>query len=177
MLKFWRMASVQMPKSREVIPGTISANNSECFLCSVRPGNTGEHIGGPGNCETKDQCEGDNPVASYQLAQKQTDMDLAPELTFPNVDTAAKADLPDTWLLLSELVVYCRSTDPNTDDASITSDCLTREYVQEVIKGYITMETNKTDYAVAVAPAGIHGATQNFTDEALVELQAGIAPA
>jgi len=50
----------------------------------------------------------------------------ATELAIPRVDANGQSDMPTTWLLWHELLVYCKSTDPETDDASITQDCWTR---------------------------------------------------
>lgn len=163
-----------------VEPGLISANNSACFLCNVGPGNTVDHIGGPGSCEVKDVCGGSsNPAEIYATAQNSTAMDILPstmERSLGNVDAEGNPIISDTWMLWHELVVYCYFSDPETDDSSITSNCLSAEYIKEVIKAYIKMDSTKNEYQITVSDANIHRAVDAFPDETLEELKAGVTP-
>ena len=152
-------------------PGLISANNSDCFLCSVGPGKSEDHIGGPGSCEVSEECKADNPVDAYEEATKLTTKNILPpaaDAMLPKTDGDGNYVYPNTWLLWSELVVYCRSTDPDTDDASITDDCLDKEYLKEVLKGYILLNSTTDEYHITVAPSGLHRAAQqpNFAPDA-----------
>ena len=154
-------------------PGLISANNSDCFLCSVGPGKSEDHIGGPGSCEVSEECKADNPVDAYAEATKLTTKNILPPAAAGILPETTKGNgdvvYPNTWLLWSELVVYCRSTDPDTDDASITANCLTKEYVEEVVKNYLLLNSTAANqgYQVTVAPAGLHAAAQlpNFAPD------------
>jgi hypothetical protein len=89
----------------------------------------------------------------------------------PNVDRSmGKVDadgnpiLTETWMLWHELVVYCHSSDAETDDSSITGNCLSADYIKEVIKGYILMDSNKNEYQIAVSDANVHAAVDAFPD-------------
>ncbi len=171
-------------------PGLISANNSACFLCSVGSGTSEEHVGGPGPFEVSEECsKAETPADVYAQAQGLTTTNIfPPAAAATGLPTNDEAAYPDTWLLWSELVVYCRSTDPDTDDASITDNCLAREYVEEVVKSYLAFNNSSTaakdqGYQVTVAPSGLHAAAQlpNFAPDAqdttVPALREAMAPA
>ena len=166
-------------------PGLISANNSECFLCSVHPGRTLDHVGGPDACETSEACDADNPVDAYVQAQGLTNLNIMPPPgALPGVSGWANASLADTWLLWSELVVYCQHRDPGEDDASIERDCLTKEYVTEVLKSFIALNaTDGTEYQITLSQGGLHPVATLSTfhleheDSAMSELRSRLAPA
>ena len=169
-------------------PGTISANNSACFLSRVKPGSSSaDHIGGPGKCEVNDETEeGDNPLSALLNAQRVTTTNIMPpatELAIPKTDANGQPEMPNTWLLWHELVVYCESKDPETDDASITQDCLDKDYLKEVIKSFIALNATTQEYQITVGQSGLHGAAQldNFKPDAdgasITELKTAITPA
>lgn len=161
-------------------PGLISANNSDCFLCNVNPGNTADHMGGPGACEINDVCgSSSNPAEIYTSAQNATAMDIRPpymDRSMEKVDADGNPIIANTWMLWHELVVYCRSSDPQTDDSSIQSDCVSADYIKDVIKSYIIMDSTKNEYQIAVSDANIHAAVDAFPDPTLEELKAGVTP-
>ena len=158
-------------------PGTISANNSKCFLCSVRPGNSADHVGGPEGCEIKDECEADNPVESYQKAYRKADMDITPSMPLPaGLGSADEAPLPDTWMLWNEVTVYCVPKAGVPADEAAAGGCGNRELLMEVLKGYILFNATTNDYGISVTPVAVHGAAANFTDAAVTDLAAGLAP-
>ena len=167
---------------REAIesPGLVSANNSACFLCNVKPGNSVDHVGVPGECEIKDVCEsGANPAEIYARAQNATATNILPphvDRSMGKVDADGNPILTETWMLWHELVVYCHSSDPETDDSSITGNCLSADYIKEVIKGYILMDSNKNEYQIAVSDANVHAAVDAFPDSTLDDLKSGVAP-
>ncbi|KAM3568821.1 hypothetical protein VYU27_009065 [Nannochloropsis oceanica] len=168
-------------------PGLISANNSDCFLCSVKPGRSSDHIGGPGSCEVYDNCDAETPAEVYVQAQSLTSKNILPpnaDMVMPQINKAGSMIPPSTWLLWSELVVYCKHQDADVDDAIIMEDCLTKEYVTEVIKSFISLNaTTGTEYQITVGPAGLHGAAQlpNFAPDAedvsISDLKSVLAPA
>ncbi len=164
-----------------VRPGLISANNSDCFLCNVGPGNTADHIGGPGNCEVKDVCgSSNNPAEIYATAQEATAMNILPpsvNKAIGNVDVDGNPIIPNTWILWHELVVYCTSSDSETDDSSITRDCVSADYIKDVIKGYILLDSDKMEYQIAVSEGNVHAVVDAFPDPTLEDLKAGVAPA
>jgi len=84
--------------------------------------------------------------------------------------------MTNTWILWHELVVYCYSSDPETDDSSISRKCLSADYIKEVIKGYILMDSNKNEYQIAVSDANIHEAADAFPDPTLDDLKSGVTP-
>ena len=171
-------------EDREAVetPGLISANNSDCFLCNVGPFKTEDHIGGPGQCEVKDVCGSSaNPAEIYARAQDATTTDLSPpysvsDKSMGKVDADGNPILAETWILWHELVVYCYSSDPETDDSSITSKCLSADYIKDVIKSYILMDYNKNEYQIAVSDGNVHAAVDAFPDPTLEDLKAGVAP-
>ena len=161
-----------------VAPGLISANGSACFLCNVGPGESADHIGGPGQCEVKDVCgNSSNPGDIYAQAQAATTTNILPpasDMSMPKFDEDGSPISTSTWMLWHELVVYCHSTDPMTDD--ITSNCLSEQYIKEVIKGYIMMDSTKNEYQMAVSDGGIHGAVDAFPDPTMDDLKMAITP-
>ena len=163
-----------------VKPSLISANNSACFLCNVGPGETSDHVGGPGACEIKDVCaSGANPAEIYATAQAATATNILPptvDHSLGELDENGEVIIANTWILWHELVVYCTSTDPETDDSSITSNCLSTEYIKDVIKSYIKMDSTKNEFQVAVSDANIHAAAGAFPDTTLDDLKVGVTP-
>lgn len=161
-------------------PGLISANNSDCFLCNVGPGNTADHIGGPGACEVKDVCgDSNNPAEIYARAQESTTTNILPpalDKSLGNVDEDGNPILSDTWILWHEMVVYCHSTDPETEDSSITRGCLTEQYIKDVIRGYILLDNVKNEYQMAVSESGVHASADAFPDPTLDDLKVAVSP-
>eukprot|EP00624_Nannochloropsis_granulata_P007056 evm.model.NODE_6023_length_1776_cov_169.248306.1 len=86
--------------------------------------------------------------------------------------------MANTWILWHELVVYCHSSDPETDDSSITSNCLSADYIKDIIKGYILMDSNKNEYQVTVSDGNIHAAADAFSlgDTAMDDLKMSVSP-
>jgi len=163
-------------------PGLISANNSACFLCNVGPGNTADHVGGPDQCEIKDVCgSSHNPATIYEKAQNATATNILPphvDRSMGKVDKEGNPIMANTWILWHELVVYCHSSDPETDDSSINSNCLSAEYIKNIIKGYILMDSNKNEYQITVSDGNIHAAVDAFAlgDTAMDDLKMGVSP-
>ena len=155
-----------------VSPGLISANNSKCFLCSVKPGNTAAHVGGPEECEISEECDAEAPAEAFAQAQSKASFDLTPPVAFPAMGNAEEAPLPDTWMLWNEVTVWCR---PMTADAAGAA-CLTPEYVKEIVKGFVRFNATTNDYQISVAPVGVHGSAANFTDAAVTELSSVLEP-
>ena len=143
-------------------PGIVSVNNTDCMLCSVGPGATAEHMGGPDSCHVSDACGGTgSPAQALEKARAAAPagFDLAgvPGLNgLPMVRAAdGEAELPDIHLLWHELVVYCRSTDPTVPSSSITDTCLSANYVKDAVRAFLGPE-HADDYQLAVASAGLH---------------------
>lgn len=163
---------VKTRRMQEVQSGLISANNSKCFLCSVKPGNTAAHVGGPDECEISEECESESPAEAFAQAQSKASFDLTPPLAFPAMGNAEEAPLPDSWMLWNEVTVWCR---PMVADAAGAA-CLTPEYVKEVVKGFVRFNATTNDYQISVAPVGVHGSAANFTDAAVTELARILEP-
>jgi len=119
-----------------------------------------------------ENCDAETPAEAYAQAQNLTTKNILPPnaaMVMPQINKAGSVILPDTWLLWSELVVYCKHRDPSVDDVSITEDCLTKEYVTEVIKSFISLNaTSGTEYQITVSQSGLHPAAQmaNFAPDA-----------
>ena len=165
-------------------PGMVSVNNSACFMCNVGPGRTQDHIAGPGTCEVADGCESNDPVTTYKQASALTTQDILPPGAYkvlPELKKNGDVELPDTWMLWSELTVFCHSRDPAVNDASITEDCLTKDYIKDVIKTFLLLNTTTPDsYSISVGQSGVHRAAQlpNFSndDASMDDLKMAVAP-
>ena len=161
-------------------PGLISANNTECMLCSVGPGPTAAHAGGPDTCHVSDACGGaataqDAVAAAKAAAPAGFDFSGVPGLNgLPTRAADGSVELPDIYMLWHEMVVYCHSTDPAVPSSSITDKCLSANYVKDVVRAYLGPE-HANDYQLAVASAGLDAAVKPLVEEEGL-LPAAMAP-
>lgn len=163
---------VKTRRVQEVQLGLISANNSKCFLCSVKPGTTAAHVGGPDEREVSEECESESPAEAFAQAQSKASIDITPPLAFPAMGNAEAAPLPDSWMLWNEVTVWCR---PMAADAAGAA-YLKPDYVK-IVKGFVRFNATTNDYQISVAPVGVHGSAANFTDAAVAELASVLEPA
>jgi len=159
-------AGSAVPKSN---PGLISVNNTDCMLCSVSPGDTAAHQGGPDSCHVSDACAGaDSPRAALQaaLAAAPADFNIngAPGLDALPRLVDGSLELPDVLLLWQEVTVYCHSTDPAVPSASITDGCLSANYVKDVVRAFLGPE-HQQDFQLAVASADLPAVVKPLVEE------------
>ena len=147
-----------------------STGGNECFLCSVGPGSTQNHVAVEGGaCTSTDECTADSPLEAYQLATQQHAFpkDIPGTQWLPKNFT-----LPDISLAWYQVVVYCESLDPNVASDTITSGCSNATVLKSVLLDYLLLN-NKT-YNVAVASAALHSAVTSIVDKAFND---SLAPA
>jgi len=158
-------ASLRDPDATDVTAGAVAAaDDAQCFLCDVGPGETEEHADGDGICEVAQGCKGTDPLDSWEKATERTDQDL----TFPQMDflpgmrkDQTEQGLPDTYFLWYEMTVYCYSQDEATVDSTITSGCLSEPYVKDIITAFVDDDLDG-GYDLAIAATALHAAALSF---------------
>ena len=201
--KFLARAALQQTPtavSSGVAPGKVTTKGASCFLCGSKPGMTAEHVDlGQSTCVVAEGCQGNTARATLDAAQAMADDDLGfPGVGFlPSASQSAKLagldgaedtdDLPDLYFLWYDMVVYCKSTDPYTDDSTIMENCLTAQYVKNIVQGYLELEPGLDQgYDLVVSPTAVHGAVKGLLntdqlgardDPLLLDLQMAMAPA
>ena len=174
------------PDATDVKPAKVAVGaGGTCFLCDVGPGNTADHGEEDSACEVRTDCTGPRALDSWSKAQDQSTQ----ELSFPQKDfieavteestkNGTTQDLPDTFFLWYEMTVYCHSTDPYTEDSSITDNCLTEPYVTEVVDAFTAVDL-PDGYDLAVSSVGIHASVKEYFeegDQAMMGLQEALMP-
>lgn len=166
--------------------GMIYVNNTNCFVCSVGPGTSAEHMTGPSSCVVSDACsEAETPAAAFASAKEAANVaaaeaegdDVKPfDLSFPGMGagslhrelTEREIELPDVWMLWHEMTVYCRTTDPSLDTQGIIDEgCVSENYVKDIVRGYLGPTYAQDDYQLAVASANVHDAIKALVEEPL----------
>ena len=167
--------------------GKVSVGeDTSCFMCDVGPGETADHDDGGGVCEIAEGCKGKAPLDSWGMAQDKSSQDL----TFPQMDfieamtgknitgpKAGKQELPDLYFLWYELTVFCYSRDPETDDSTITANCLSEAYVHDIIQAFVDDDL-ESNYELAISTVGLHASTEGLVDHdepAFLALQESMA--
>lgn len=162
--------------------GKIWTNNTDCFVCNLPPFPTADHVSGPGGqgqCETSDLCGGSTvaeSLASAELAAKTTDLNDFPGLSLVPLDLDGpdqKLALPSTQVHVYELTLYCESTDPTVQTASLRgAACISDDYLKSLLRAY-TLPGYEADYALTATPQQIHKAVQHLDEDG--GLQASLA--
>lgn len=159
------VASLTDPDTTDITAGGVAvANNAQCFLCDVGPGETEDHADGNGICEISRDCKGQDPLDSWEKAADKTDKDM----TFPEMDylqamnkNQTDQDLPDTYFLWYDMTVNCYSQDEATVDSTITSGCLSEPYVKDIIAAFVDEDLDGV-YELAIAETTLHRAALDF---------------
>ena len=171
-----------MGQGARVNYGKIWTNNTDCFVCALPPFPTANHVSGPdgqGQCETSDLCGGSTvaeALSSAELAAKTTNLDDFPGLSLVPLDLDGpdqKLALPSTQVHVYELTLYCETTDPAVQTASLTgAACVSDDYLKSLLRAY-TLPGHEADYALTVTPQQVHKAVQHLDEDG--GLQASLA--
>lgn len=169
-----------------VKPGVVGVKNASCFICGVKPGTTADHV--DGNCEVMEGCAGTTARQTLDSAQGLTEQ----ELGFPGRDflpgaattdappeQEVKGELPDLYFLWYDVTVHCLSTNTEVDDASITENCLSADYVKRILRAYIEMDDLDQGYDLTISPQNVYGAVESVLgaeDPLLVDLKIAMTP-